>query len=141
MNQLGVQLAAAAGLVGLMALIHALGVVGITKGLGLRGTALRAHRVDLSALGLSMSVALGLFTLHLIEIGLFAAFYMLVGAIDGLEPALFFSASAYTTLGTVESALPHDWRLIGAIEGLVGFLLIGWSTGVFISDMNKLLRE
>ena len=26
------------------------------------------------------------------------------------------------------------------IEGLIGFLLIGWSTGVFIADMNKLLR-
>lgn len=141
MNHLGAQLAASAGLVCLMALIHAIGVIGITKMLGLEDRSLRAHRVDFSALILLVSMALCLFAVHIIEITLFAVFYMAVGAIDGLEPALFFSASAYTTLGTIEASLPHHWRLVGAIEGLVGFLLIGWSTGVFITDMNKLLRE
>ena len=141
MSQLGVQLAASAGLVCLMALIHAIGVVGITKGFGLQESTLRAHRVDLSAMMLLVGVALSLFALHLTEIGLFAVFFVMVGALDGAEPALFFSASAYTTLGTTEASLPHEWRLVGAIEGLVGFLLIGWSTGVFITDMNKLLRE
>lgn len=138
---MGTQLAAAAGLVCLMALIHAVGVVALTRSLGLRDGALRAHRVNLSALGLSVAMALSLFALHIIEIGLFAAFYMAVGAIEQIEPALFFSASAYTTLGQPEVAFPHNWRLVGAVEGLVGFLLIGWSTGVFIADMNKLLRE
>jgi hypothetical protein len=28
-----------------------------------------------------------------------------------------------------------------AIEGLVGFVLIGWTTAVFIADMNKVLRD
>ena len=138
---LGPQLAASAGLVCIVALIHAVGVVGLTKALGLKECSLRAHRVDLSALGLSVVMALGLFALHLVEITLFAAFYLAIGAFDALEPALFFSASAYTTLGTVESTLPAGWRLVGAIEGLVGFLMIGWSTGVFFADMNKLLRE
>ena len=141
MNHLWAQLAASAALVCLMALVHAVGVVGVTRGLGLKGSSLSAHRVNLSAMGLSVVMALSLFALHLIEIGLFAAFYMAVGAIDQVEPALYFSASAYTTLGQPEVAFPHDWRLVGAVEGLVGFLLIGWSTGVFIADMNKLLRE
>ncbi len=135
---LGTQLAASAGLLCLMALVHATGVIAISRALGLEDRTLRAHRVDLHAFALLVTMALCLFALHLIEIGLFAAFYILI---DAAEPALFFSASAYTTLGTVESALPRDWRLVGAIEGLVGFLLIGWSTGLFITDMNKLLRE
>ena len=141
MNDLWAQLAASAGLVCLMALVHAVGVVGVTKLFGLDERKLRAHRVDLSALGLLVGVALSLFALHIIEIGLFAAFYMAVGAIDHFEAALFFSASAYATLGQPEVAFPEHWRLVGAFEGLVGFLLIGWSTGVFIADMNKLLRE
>lgn len=135
------QLGASAGLVCLMALIHGIGVLGITRLLGLDDRKLRTHRVDLSALGLSVTMALTLFSLHMIEIALFAVFYMVVGAIDQFEPALFFSASAYATLGHPDIAFPNQWRLVGAIEGLVGFLLIGWSTGVFISDMNKLLRE
>lgn len=141
MNQLWIQLVASAGLVCVMALVHAVGVVAITEALGFKDRALRMHQVDLSALALSISMALGLFALHMFEIGLFALFYMVVGAMSHFEPALFFSASAYTTLGTIETSLPDKWRLVGAIEGLVGFLLIGWSTGVFFADMNKLLRE
>ena len=138
---LGPQLAASAALVCLMALVHAVGVIGVTKALGLQDRRLRSHRVDLSALALTVVMALSLFALHIIEIGLFAIFYMAVGAIKQVEPALFFSASAYATLGQPEVAFPEHWRLVGAIEGLVGFILIGWSTGVFIADMNKLLRE
>jgi hypothetical protein len=138
---LGIQLAVATLLVCLNATIHAVGVVAITRMLRLDGDKLRAHRVDHSAVMLSVVMALALFALHIFEIWVFAAFYLAIGAIDQLEPALYFSASAYTTLGTPDPHFPHEWRLIGAIEGLVGFLLIGWSTGVFISDMNKLLRE
>jgi len=124
----------------LIALIHAVGVVTITRMLGLEAHKPRAHGVDLSAIMLSAIMALSLFLLHFIEIALFAIFYMGVGAILRFEEALFFSASAYATLGQPDVAFPEHWRLVGAIEGLIGFLMIGWSTGVFINDMTKLLR-
>jgi hypothetical protein len=54
---------------------------------------------------------------------------------------LFFSASAYSTLANTVEGFPDRWRLIGAIEGLVGFLLIGWSTAVFVADMDTLFRK
>jgi hypothetical protein len=139
--QLGTQLVAAALLVVLMTLVHGLGVVGITKLLKLEDHALKAHTLDIGAFGLLTSMGLCLFALHAIEIALFAVFYMAVGALDAAEEALFFSASAYTTLGQPEVNFPDEWRLVGAIEGLVGFLLIGWSTAVFVTDMNKLLRK
>ena len=44
-------------------------------------------------------------------------------------------------MGQSDLHFPEAWRLVGAIEGLIGFLLIGWSTAVFITDMNKVLRE
>jgi hypothetical protein len=135
------QLACSAGLLVLMATLHALGVVGVTRLLKLDAKALRAHEVDLSAFGLMIAMALSLFALHLVEILIFALFYMGVGAIGALEPALYFSASTYTTIGHPGPEFPIEWRLVGAIEGLVGFLLIGWSTGVFIADMNQLLRD
>jgi len=135
------QLFVSAALLCLMALVHAFGVLMLTHILGLDGSKLRAHRVDLAAIGISVGMALGLFSLHIIEILIFAGFYMAVDAIDTFEAALFFSASSYATLGQPEVQFPEHWRLVGAFEGLVGFLFIGWSTGVFISDMNKLLRE
>lgn len=138
--QLGIQIVVGYLLVILTTLIHAIGIVVITKFLRLDDAALRAHRLDLGALALLVTMALALFALHTIEIGIFALFYLSVGAFQGLEPALYFSTESYTTLGP-GIALPVQWRLVGAVEGLAGFVLIGWSIAVFVTDMNKLLRE
>lgn len=138
---LGLQLFWALLLLVLIVSVHGAGIVGATKLLRLEDRKLRAHRVDARAFGLLIAIALVLFALHLLEVVIFALFYMIVGAVDEFEAALFFSLSAFTTLGHPEMKFPSDWRIVGALEGLVGFLLIGWSTAVFITDMNKLLRE
>ena len=138
---LGIQLAASAALVVAMTLVHGIGIVGLSRLLGLDDKALKAHRLDLGALGLLVLMGLSLFALHTLEIALFALFYISVGALGSVEEALYFSESAYSTLGHPDVHFPNEWRLVGAFEGLVGFLLIGWSTAVFVTDMNKLLRE
>ena len=138
---LGTQLLAAAGLLVVMVIIHAAGIIAATKLLRLEDRRLTSHRVDVKAFGLLISIALSLFALHLIEISVFAFFYLYVGALDTVEEALYYSASAYSTLGHPDLNFPHDWRVLGAIEGLVGFVLIGWTTAVFIADMNKVLRD
>lgn len=138
---LGTQMLAGVALVVVMTLVHGLGVVGVTKLLRLEDEALKAHRLDGRAFGLLTSMALTLFALHTLEIALFAGFYIMVGALHSIEEALYFSATAYATLGHPDLDFPDRWRLIGALEGLVGFLLLGWSTAVFVTDMNKLLRK
>ena len=138
---LGLQLFWGLLLLVLIVSVQGAGIVAATKLLRLEDRKLRAHRVDVKAFGILIAIALVLFALHLLEIVIFAAFYMVVGAIDEFEPALFFSISAFTTLGHPEMQFPADWRIVGALEGLVGFLLIGWSTAVFVTDMSKLLRE
>ena len=85
-------------------------------------------------------MALFLFAIHLFEIAIFGAFYMAVGAFGVVEDALFASASAYTTLGIAEDGL-GEWRLVGAFEGLAGFLMIGWSVAVFITEMDRVVRK
>ena len=84
---------------------------------------------------------MAIFALHTVEIWVFAAFYLLVGAIDGLNDALYYSASAYATLGRPAEFFGEDWRLIGALEALVGFVLIGWSTAFIVTTMNRLRRS
>ncbi len=135
------QLFVASLMILLVTIIHAFGVVLLTKLLRLEDAHLRAHRLDFRAFGILTSMALSLFVLHAVEIALFAFFYLASGAIDTLEEALYFSASSYATLRASGHSFPDHWRLLGAIEGLAGFLLIGWSTAVFVTDMNKLLRK
>ena len=138
---LGVQLLAGLLLLVLMVLIHGAGIIAATKLLRLEDRTLRAHHVTAKAFRLLISIALCLFGLHLLEITIFALFYLAVGALETVESALYFSMSAYTTLGHPDLDFPDEWRLVGAAEGLIGFLLIGWSTAVFIADMNKVIRE
>lgn len=138
--QLWTQIATAYLLVILATLIHAMGIVLITRLLRLEDRALRAHRLNVGSFGLLALMALSLFALHTLEIGLFALFFLWVGAVQQLEPALYYSTAAYTTLGP-DIAMPIEWRLVGAVEGLAGFVLIGWSIAIFVTDTNKLLRE
>jgi hypothetical protein len=135
------QLAAAALLIVLATAVHGAGLLGTVRALrlerpGIRGRGLHPHTIAL--LG---GVALLLFLLHGAEIALFGFFYFLIGAFGTVEEALFFSASAYSTLSQPAADFPLEWRLVGALEGLAGFLLIGWSTAFFVTDMNRLLRE
>lgn len=135
---LGLQLGVAAGLVLLMTVIHSVGLVGISSLLRLKQDRLREHDLDARAIGLLGSFGLLIFVLHLAEIAIFACFYLAVGAMQNLEQALYYSASAYATLGWTAEYFPQDWRLIGALEALIGFILIGWSTAFMVSTMQNL---
>lgn len=136
---LGKQLASAAGMMLAMTVTHALGLTGISKLLNLRKEHLKEMSFSFKSIALMSGMGLLLLTLHTFEIGLFAAFYLLIDAMQGVEEALYYSASAYATLGRSADYFPPDWRLIGAIEALIGFLLIGWSTAFIVSKANRLM--
>jgi hypothetical protein len=132
---LGVQLAVAAGFVLLMVMIHGLGLLGISRVLKLNRARLEARAMDFGAVVLVGTTGVLLFLLHILEICVFAGFYLSVDTnIVDVAQALFFSASAYATLGTNSAFVAPEWELIGALEGLVGFVLIGWSTA-FVARM------
>ena len=137
---LTIQLGSAALLVVVMTLVHATGLAAISRLLGLANDRLEEQDFDVRAIARMAGMAALMFVLHLFEIWLFAAFYMLVGALGDLEEALYFSASTYSTLGRTEEFFPHDWRLLGSLESLIGFLLIGWSTAYIVSKVNKMRR-
>lgn len=85
-------------------------------------------------------MALCLFLLHTIEITVFALFYLFAGDIHTFGEALYRSALAYTTMGVTDGEI-EKWPMVAAFEGLAGFLLIGWSAAVFVTDMEKVLRK
>ena len=124
-----------------MFLVHGAGVVAISKALRLDGERPRRRRFHFESVPVLSAVALLLLALHTLEIALFAGFYRAVGAFAGVEQALYFSTTAYATLSQPPPDFPTHWRLVGAMEGLIGFLLIGWSTAFLVTDMNRLLRK
>jgi hypothetical protein len=139
--ELAVQLASSALLVVVCTFVHGVGLVGISQLLDLRQERLENHDFDMRAVLLMCGMALCLFLLHMVEIAIFAGFYLLVGAMDTLQEALHFSASTYATLGRTAGYFPSDWALMGAIEALIGFLLIGWSTAFIVRNVSKLKQD
>ena len=137
---LWLQMLASALLIVLVTLIHGTGVVITTKLFKHESRHLKGRRLAFREFRLMVPMALCLIGLHVIEIYVFATFFFAFGKIGTFADALYASAAAYTTMGIDEGALGR-WPLVGTFEGLTGFLLIGWSAAVFVTDMEKILRN
>jgi hypothetical protein len=81
-----------------------------------------------------------LFALHGLEIWMYAFLYKVIGAIPDLETAIYFSTISYAGIGYDDRYIDPAWRLVGAIEGIDGLLLLGWSTAFFVTMVSRLGR-
>ena len=136
--ELTLQLGASLLLVIICTMIHGTGLFWLARALDLRKERLERHEFNFRALLLMSAMGLGLFLLHLLEILIFAAFYLLFSSVSLFEEALHFSASTYATVGQGAEYFPDEWALMGSLEGLLGFLLIGWSTAFIVRNVTRL---
>ena len=85
---------------------------------------------------LSVTV-LGVFTAHVIQIWIWALFYLVTGELETLEAALYFSTVTFTTVGYGDVTLSGVWRLLSSLESANGMLLFGWSTAFIFEVMRR----
>ena len=119
-------------------------------GLALLGRALRGeaqvermHHIpalSLRTVFFTLCLVVAIFVLHGIEIWLYAALYLMIGAIPTLETSVYFSTISYAGIGFDDRYIDPAWRLVAAIEGINGFLLLGWSTAFFVALVSRLGR-
>ena len=88
---------------------------------------------------LLVRVTCALILIHLIEITVWAFFFAGAGILPDLESALYFSGTTYATVGYGDVVLKDEWRMFGPVEGLVGILMCGLSSGLFFAVVNRLL--
>ncbi|PCI56120.1 MAG: K+ channel TrkA-N [Alphaproteobacteria bacterium] len=86
-------------------------------------------------------VVLGIFTAHIVEIWVWAVFYLYIEVLPDLESALYFSTTTFTTVGYGDVFLDKDWRLVSAFQSANGFILFGWSTAFIFEIMSKLYEN
>lgn len=119
--------------------IHGFGLLSLGRGLEMYE--IRANRSYVEgplwrhAL-LTIVVVLGLFVLHGVEIWMYAALYKTIGAVPDMREAVYFSSISYGSIGYDDSLMAPQWRLLGAIEGVAGAILLGWSIAFFVSVMT-----
>lgn len=125
----------------MVALTIAVHLIGLTALLALlrrhRDVAGKAGALVHDAAGI-LAAAFGLFFMHAIEIWAYAALYTAFGALPDFESALYFSTSTYATIGYGDVVLAPGWRVLGAIEGANGVILLGWSTAFFVAIVSRI---
>lgn len=134
------QLLVATGLVSATVVIHLIG-------LDVLQAMLRWHLerftrwVHLDRMVVPLGIVLGLFVVHGVEIWLYAVVYWQAHMLGSLEQSLYFSTSAYSTVGETGAILPQAWRVVGVLEAINGMLLIGWSTAFLFQILSHLMWE
>lgn len=131
-------LALATAMVILTVMIHFGGLLILIRLLRDRGHRFHAHESVLGQGILIVAVVLGIFAIHTVEIWLYAAVFVAVGALEGFDVALYFSTVTFASLGYGDVVLTPQWRLFGAIEAANGLILFAWSTAFLLSLMSRL---
>jgi Ion channel len=97
----------------------------------------RLHRHGFGRTVAMVATVFGLFLVHTVEIWTWAGAYLVLGTLPDFPDALYFSAVTFSTLGYGDIILAPEWRLFGALEGVSGLLLIGWSTAYLVSASTR----
>jgi len=102
----------------------------------------RSHPNPLTVqgVGFTLALVLGLFVLHGVEIWMYGLVYVLVDAVPTLREAVYFSTITYATIGYDDEAIAEAWKLVAAIEGINGVMLLGWSTAYFVTVVARVDR-
>tara|TARA_R110002033_G_scaffold102791_3_gene150708 strand:- start:35 stop:463 length:429 start_codon:yes stop_codon:yes gene_type:complete len=130
------QLAVATGMVLLTVVIHGAGIFALGRFLRIEAreeAEEHIHPMSLHGVGVTLVLVLGLFLLHGIEIWTYAIVFLLLDALPNLGEAIYFSTITYATTGYDDASISQSWRMIAAIEGLNGVILLGWSTAFFVT--------
>lgn len=121
--------------IGATVLIHTLGLISLTKTSG-RFNHWLAHRFFGRVVAIQATV-IGLFLIHTVEVWLWALVYLYLDVVPHLEEAVYFSTVTFSTIGFGDVVLLPRWRLLSSLEGINGFLLIGWSTAYLVAASTR----
>ncbi|MEM8771674.1 MAG: ion channel [Pseudomonadota bacterium] len=138
-DQLLHQLSVSAALVAATTFVHALFVAAAAA--VFRTAARRARglfRFIRDSIALVL-LSLWLMAAHVVEIAMWAGTFIHYDLFETWEPALYFSAASYTTLGFGDVLLPEPWRLLSGAAAANGLLLFGMSAA-FLFDAVVRLR-
>ncbi len=135
-QSLATQLAIATAMVAVTVIMHLLGLSVLIAATNRHSNRLQAERALARQMLVLLGVSFGLFVLHGIEIWSYSTVYYWVGATRSFADALYFSTATYATIGD-RDLISKSWRVLGAMEGANGIILLGWSTAFFVFQLSR----
>jgi hypothetical protein len=116
---------------------HTIGLMALTT---IVNQLVRRFHMHMHVVGKTMSMVttvLGIFVLHTAEIWFWAAIYYVEDQFMSFTDALYFSTVTFSTLGYGDIILTPAWRLLGSLEAINGFILLGWSTAYLVAASTR----
>ena len=130
-------LAAGSGLVALTVLIHTAGLILIATLTPYLARRLGFHNHDIGRTLVMTGTVLGILAILTLEVWGWAVAYTLLGAAGNFGDALYLSTAMFSTTGYGDLHPAPAWRLMTALEGINGFLMIGWSTAYLVRASTR----
>lgn len=118
--------------IGMTVIVHTLGLMLVTRGMTWFVSIFRVHGRRSRFLAM-VTVVFGIFAVLTVEVWLWAAAFVVLDVVPDLQTALYLSTITFSTVGYGDVVPAHEWRQFAALEGVDGFLLIGWSTAYLIA--------
>ncbi len=128
----------------LTVVIHGAGLFVLSRVLRLEAreeAAAHLHPMSPRGMAITLVLVLGLVALHGVEIWAYALLYLALDAVHLLREAVYFSTITYATIGYDDNSIMPGWKLIAAIEGVNGVILLGWSTAFFVRVVARMGRD
>jgi len=124
-------------LLALTLMIHGIGLFLMMRASGTLMT--RASGRRFLGMGVLIVVAWMIVTIHLVEVLVWAGFFVWKGAQPSGASAFYNALVNYTTLAA--GYLPLRWRLLEGMLGMAGLLSFAWSTSALIAIAQQLLQQ
>jgi hypothetical protein len=125
-------LAIGSALAALTVLIHTIGLISIAAITPRLARRLKLHNHNVGRTLVMTGAVMGLLATLTLEVWSWAVVYDALGITKSFEDALALSTSLFSTVGNETIAFDPAWRLLTALEGVNGFLMIGWSTAYLV---------
>ena len=90
---------------------------------------------------ISLGAVVPLFFGHFAQVGLWAQFLVLLGALKTYNDAFYFSLVTFATLGYGDIVLAPGYRIFGALGATCGSLMLGWSTALIFAAISRAIDQ
>lgn len=119
-------------LISMTVVIHTFGLMAVTRAIGMITNWLRLQGRRSHIVAMLVAV-IGVFGVLTVEIWLWAFVYYGLDVVGDFHTSLYFSTATFATVGYGDIVASGEWRLLTSLEGVSGFLLIGWSTAYLVA--------